>query len=192
MFLDFVPDENKLSFTIQYFLSHKRLISCFLSLERIESALLVIDLGRAKELHCCVEKHKPFVDKDMLDYARVISNTIGAGEERREMEEMKTFLHLGKNDTSVLVFAFDLEAFLNVWVLNNEVIFRKLNACLETFQFLIMELLGREKVSVVRNSSFSNSDSVVDTHNQMIFPFEMASGRHSLKMWLKILLAVVI
>ena len=65
MFLDFVPDQNKLSFTIQYFVSHKRLMSCFLSLERIKSALLVINLGRAKELHCCVEKHKNSVDKDM-------------------------------------------------------------------------------------------------------------------------------
>ncbi|CAB4012856.1 tetratricopeptide repeat 28-like [Paramuricea clavata] len=177
MFLDFVPDQNKVSFTTQYFVSHKRLMSCFLSLERIESALLAIDLGRAKELHCCVEKHKNSVDKDMFDYARVIWNRIGSGEERREMEEMKTFLHLGENDTSVLVFAFDLDAFLNVWVLNDEIIFRKLDARLETFQFLIVELLGREKVSVVRNSSFCNSDSVVDTHNQVIFPFEMPNGK---------------
>ncbi|CAB4010856.1 tetratricopeptide repeat 28-like [Paramuricea clavata] len=166
MFLDFVPDQNMLSFTIQYFVSHKYLMSCFLSLERIESALLVIDIGRAKELHFCLEKHKNSVDKDMFDYARGIWNRIEAREERREMEEMKTFLHLGENDTSVLVFAFDLEGFLNVWVLNDEVIFRKLDACLETFHFLIMELLGRENVRVVRNSSFCNSDSVVNT------PFE--------------------
>jgi hypothetical protein len=177
MFLDFVPDQNKLSFTIQYFQSHKRLMSCFLSLERIESALLVIDLGRAKELHCCVEKHKNSVDKDMFDYARVIWNRIGAREERREMEETKTSLHLGENDTSVLVFSFDLESCLNVWVLNDEVIFRKLDVCLETFEFLIMELLGREQVSIVRNSSFCNSDSVVDTHKQMIIPFEMPNGK---------------
>jgi hypothetical protein len=110
-------------------------MSCFLSLERIESALFVIDLGRAKELHCCVEKHKNYVDKEMFDYARLIWNRIGAREERRKMEEMKIFLHLGESDTSVLVFAFDLEAFLNVWVLNDEVIFRRLDACLETFQF---------------------------------------------------------
>ena len=177
MFLDFVPDENKLSFMINYFVSHKRLMSCFLSLERVESALLVVDLGRAKELHFCVDKHKNSVDKDMLDYARVIWNRIEAGEERRETEEMKTIFHLGENDTSVLVFAFDLKTFLNVWVLNNEVFFRKLDACLETFQFLIMELLWREKVSVVRNSSFCNSDSVVDTHNQMMFPFEMPNKK---------------
>jgi hypothetical protein len=42
---------------------------------------------------------------------------------------------------------------------------------------LIMEFLWREKVSVVRNSSFCNSDSVVDSHNQIIFPFEMPNGK---------------
>jgi hypothetical protein len=113
----------------------------------------------------------------MFDYARVIWNRIGAREERREMEEIKTSLYLGENYTSVLVFAFDLESCLNVWVLNDEVIFRKLDVCLETFQFLIMELLWREKVSIVRNSSFCNSDSVVDTHKQMILPFEMPNGK---------------
>jgi tetratricopeptide (TPR) repeat protein len=177
MFVDFVPDQHKLSFTIQYSLFHKRLMSCFLSLERIESALLVIDLCRAKELHFCVEKHKNSVGKGRFDYARVIWNRIAAREEQREIEEIKTFLHLGENDTSVLVFAFDLNSRLNVWVLNDEVIFRKLDVYLETIQFLIMELLGMEKVSVGRNSSFCNSDSVVDSHNQMIFPFEMPNER---------------
>ena len=177
IFLDFVPDQNKLSFTIQYFVAYKSLMSCFLSLERIESALLVVDLCRAKNLHCCVEKLKNSADKHMFDHARVIWSRIEAREERREMEEMKTFLHLGENDTSVLVFAFDLESFLNVWVLNDEVIFRKLDVCLETIQFLIMELFRKEKVSVVRISSFFNSNSVVDTQNQMSFPFEMPNGK---------------
>ncbi|CAB4013431.1 tetratricopeptide repeat 28-like, partial [Paramuricea clavata] len=121
IFLDFVPDQNKLSFTKQYFISHTSLMSCFLSFERIEAALLVIDLG-------------------MFDYA---------------------------------LFAFDLKDSLNVWVLNGEVIFRKLDACLETLECLIMELLGRLKVGVDRNSSFCKPDPVFDTHNQMIFPFEI-------------------
>jgi CHAT domain-containing protein len=48
---------------------------------------------------------------------------------------------------------------------------------LETVLFLIMELLRREKVNVDRNSSFCNSDSVVDTHNQIIIQFEMPNGK---------------
>ncbi|CAB4018865.1 tetratricopeptide repeat 28-like [Paramuricea clavata] len=173
IFLDLVPDENKLSFTKQYFESHRGLMSCFVSLERIESALLVIDLGRAKELHCCVEKHKNFVNKDMFDYARAIWNRIEAKEERRKMKEMQTSLHLGKNDTSILLFAFNSKDSLIFLVLNDEVIFRKLDACLETLVSLIMELLERVKVSVHRNSSFCNFNPVVDSHNQIIFPFEL-------------------
>jgi tetratricopeptide (TPR) repeat protein len=177
IFLDSVPDQNKLSFTKQYFESHRALMSCFLSLERIESALLVIDLGRAKELHCRVEKHKNSVNKDMFDYARAIWNRIETREERREMEEMQTFLHLGKNCTSILLFAFNLKDSLNVWVLNDVVIIRKLDACFETLQCLIMELLGRVEVSIDRNSSFCNSDSVVNSHDQMISPFEIPNTK---------------
>jgi tetratricopeptide (TPR) repeat protein len=173
IFLDSVPDQNKLSFTMQYFVYHKMLMRCFLFLERVESALLVIDLGRAKELHCCVEKHKNSINKDMFDYARGIWNRIKTREERRVIEEMQTFLHLGENDTSVLVFAFDSKDSLNVWVLNDEVSFRKWKVCLETVSFLIKELFRREKVNVGPNSSFCKFDSVVDTDNQMISSFEM-------------------
>jgi CHAT domain-containing protein len=177
IFLDSVPDENKLSFTKQYFVSHRTLMNCFLSLERIESALLAIDLGRAKELHCYIEKNKNSVDKDMFDYASAIWNRIEAKDERREMEEIQSNLHLGKDETSMLVFAFDSNDSLNVWVLNDEVIFRKLDACLEVLVSLIMEFLRREDVSVDWNSSFWDSDLIVEIHDETIFPFKIVNRR---------------
>ena len=69
-------------------------MSCFLSLERTESALLVIDLGRSKELHCCIEKRRNFVDKDLFDYARAIWNRIEARKEQIEIEGLQTLLQL--------------------------------------------------------------------------------------------------
>ncbi|CAB3993526.1 tetratricopeptide repeat 28-like, partial [Paramuricea clavata] len=64
-----VPEQNQLAFVKQYFDFHRILMSCFLSLERAEPALLVIDLGRCKELHFCIEKRRNSVDMGLFDYA---------------------------------------------------------------------------------------------------------------------------
>ena len=177
MFLESVPEQNQLTFVKKYFISHTILMSCFLSLERAKSALLVIDLGRSKELHYCIEKRRNSVDKDLFDYARAIWNRIEAREEQIEIEGLQTLFHLGKNDTSILVFAFDWEGFLNTWVLAEKVIFRKvLDARRETFYLLIMELLGRVNVKVDRNSSFYILDSVANTDNQVMSLFEFPSA----------------
>lgn len=44
-------------------------MSCFLSFEREKSALLAIDLGKAKELHFCIEKNRSRADTEMKDFA---------------------------------------------------------------------------------------------------------------------------
>ena len=88
IFLNFVPDLNKLSFTPQYFKTHRLLMSCFLYLERATSALLVIDLGKAKELHFCIEKYKNWLSTEMNDFARTIWNRIRVCEEEIEIEEI--------------------------------------------------------------------------------------------------------
>ena len=58
IFLKFVPDEHKLSFVTQYFKNYRLLMCCFLSLQRDKSALLVFDLGKAKELHSALKEVK--------------------------------------------------------------------------------------------------------------------------------------
>ena len=168
IFFDFVPDSNKLSFTGQYFKSHCLLMSCFLSLERTKFALLVIDLGKCKELHFCIEKHRNLVDKEMKDYACTIWDRISDCEEQIEIEEITEILHMPQNDSSVLVFAFDHERFLNIWILNEGLVFRKVDANSEKFLLLISQFLEKLNVNIDRNSSFHQIDSDVSTFFPMI------------------------
>ena len=101
IFLKFVPDRHKLFFITQYFKTHRLLMSCFLSLERDKSALLVIDLGKAKELHFCIERSKNRADAEMEDFSVTIWNRIRAFEEEMEIQEIQQTLHTEQNDTSI-------------------------------------------------------------------------------------------
>ena len=154
IFFNFVPDRNKLSFTAQYFRWHRILMSCFLSLERTKSALLVIDLGKCKELHFCIEKQRNCVDREMDDFTCSIWNRISACEEEIEIEEIQQILHKEKNDSSILVFAFDHKRFLNIWILNEGLVFRKVDGGSNKFFLLISQLLQKFNVNVDRDSSF--------------------------------------
>ena len=178
LFLHMVPDENKLAFIRQYFFAHIVSMTCFLSLQRTESALLVIDLGRGKELHFCVDKHKKIVDKEIVEYADATLNRIETRDEEMEIQEIQKILDGGRNDTSILVFAFDLKHFLHIWVLNDKCNYKKTDTRLEA---LIIELLGRENVSVNRDSSFFKLDSVASNNNQMILPLAMPYQKYAAK-----------
>ena len=182
MFLVSVPEQNQLAFVKQYFECHTTLMGCFLMLERAESALLVIDLGRSKELHCFIDKRWNSVGKDLLDYARALWNRIEAREEQIEIESLQALLHLRKNDATILLSAFDLEGVLNAWVLNDKVIFTKLfDARRETVLPLIKELLRRIDAHVDQNSSFYTLDSDANTDSRVMFPFELRSRKPASK-----------
>ena len=168
IFLNYVPDLNKLSFAPQYFKTHRDLMSCFLYLERAKSALLVIDLGKAKELHFCIEKYKNCGVTEMNDFALTTWNRIRACEEEIEIEEIQQILQMGKNDTSVLVYAFDYEGLLNIWVLNEGFVFRKVDAANETILSLMVHLVEKVNVMVGRNSSFQEDVSVENNYNPVI------------------------
>ena len=157
----FVPDQHKLSFITQYFKTYRLLMSCFLFLELDKSALLVIDLGKAKELHFCIERSKNRADVEMKDFSARTWNRIRASEEEIEIQEIQQILHSEQNDTSILVFAFDYEGFLNIWVLNEGFVFRKVDASSESMLSLVIELLEMVNVNVDRNSSFQEN-----TYNQ--------------------------
>ena len=164
IFFNFVPDQNKLSFTAQYFKCHRYLMSCFLYLERPKSALLVIDLGKCKELHFSIEKQRNCVDREMKDFTRSIWNRISACEDQIEIEEIQQILHKEKNDSSMLVFAFDHKGFLNIWVLNETFVFRQVDDAIETIFLLMFPLLEMLNVNLDRNSSFHQIVSFVDTY----------------------------
>ena len=163
MFFNFVPDRNKLFFTAQYFISHRLLMSCFLFLERPKSALLVIDLGKCKELHFCIEKHTNCLDTEMCDFTCSIWNRISACEEEIQVEEIQQILYKEKNYSSILVFAFDCKGFLNIWILNESLVVKKVNADSDNLFLLISQLLKKLSVNVDRNSSFYQTSSTVST-----------------------------
>ena len=165
IFFDFVPDHNKLKFTQQYFKSHVFLMSCFLSIGHTDSALLVADLGKAKELHFCIEKQKNTVRMDMFNYACAMWDQIDAGEEQIQFKQFNEIVHEGKTETSILIFAFDMDGFLNVWVFHERVIFRKLEVSLHAISLLITNLLERVNISVARNSSFCSTGSATHICN---------------------------
>ena len=177
IFFKFVPDKHKLSFVTQYFKAHRLLMCCFLSLEREKSALLVIDLGKAKELHFRVERSKNRADVEMKDFSVTTWNRIRASEEDIEIQEIQQILHTEQNDTSILVFAFDSEGFLNSWVLNEDFFFRKVDARSEAVLRLMVELLGMVNVNVDRNSSFQKNLSVENTYNLVNDPLGIVSRK---------------
>ena len=167
IFLNFVPDPNKLSFTSKYVETHHLLMSCFLFLERAKSALLVIDLGKAKELHFCIEKYKNCAATEMDDFALTTWNRIRACEEEVEIEEIQQILQMEKNDTSILAYAFEGDI-LNIWVLNKDFVFRKLGATEETIFSVMLHLLKMKNVTLGRNSSFQEDVSVENIYNPVI------------------------
>ena len=95
---------------------------------------------------------------------------------------MQTLFHLRKNDSSILVFAFDSEGVLNAWVLSDKVIFKKLlYARRETVVLLIKELLTRIDAHVDQNSSFHKLDSNANTNSRAMFPLELRSRKPASK-----------
>ena len=142
-------------------------MSCSVSLKWAKLALLVIDLGKAKELHFRIEKNRNCAGKEINDFAPATWNRIRAYEEEKEFDEIQQIFSLVKNDTSVLVFAFDHEGFLNIWVINDNFIFRKVDATIESILSTMVEFLRMVKVNVDRTSSFRKTVSVVNTHNPL-------------------------
>ena len=108
------------------------LISGFLFLERRKSALLVIDIGKCKELHFSIKKQRNGVDREMNDFTGSIWNRISACEEQIEIKEIQQILHKEENDFSILVFAFDHKGFLSIWALNETFVFRQVDDAIET------------------------------------------------------------
>ena len=170
IFLNYVPDSNKLSFAPQYFKTHRLLMSCFLYLERDKSALLVMDLGRAKELHFCIEKYKNSMATEMNDFACTTWKRIRSCEEEIEIEEIQQILQTGKNHTSILVYTFDHEGFLNIWVLNEDFVFRKVDAANEIILSMMVGLLEMVNVIVGGNSSFQENVPLENTNNSLNWP----------------------
>ena len=132
--------------------------------KRIAAALLVIDLGKAKALHAFrekVKKSKPdtSIEPDTsIQPATSIDLTwkkIDNNKEKMRTEENQESLEL-KSNSSLLLYAFDDENFLNIWVLNSEdgVKTFKHNKLLEKIDVLLKFLLENCNVNLNRDLSF--------------------------------------
>ncbi|XP_028400832.1 tetratricopeptide repeat protein 28-like [Dendronephthya gigantea] len=164
-FQNTVPDENKLSFTSFFCRAHGELMSCFVSLGRIESGLLVADLGRAKELHFSIERKRNYLDAQLSHYAQSIWSKIEKREENREIERIQNILQVKNNEISIVLFAFDFnEGSLKVWVLNSDVTFKCLHDLSIIWAFVI-NFSANRGVNVNRDSSFFKLDSLANEHS---------------------------
>ena len=155
IFSDMVPDRSKLYYTGLYFKFHKVSMACFVATNDLVAALLVMDRGRAKELSFCLQKQRKYFKRGMLEYANPVWEAKHA---KQELEELEIILEVETYSATVLFFAFDLQNILNVWVLNKDLIHRKLDVSFEVLNSLIFGLLGKFDVSVGRDCSFFNLD----------------------------------
>ena len=130
---------------------------CFIFLKRVEAALLVIDLGKAKALRAFREKvmeSKTDASVD-LTWKRIDNN-----EEKMRTAEIQEALEL-KSNSSVLLYAFDHDNLLNIWVVNsdNGVKTFKHNEVLEEIDLFLKFLLINCNLNLNRDSSFNKLDS---------------------------------
>ena len=122
-------------------------MACLLALKNYKAALFVLDSGRAKALHFSLQKQEKDFNKGMEEYANSVWDRINAGEDL-ELNELEIILQNETCSTTALVFAFDLENFLNVWILNESLIHMKLSATLEELFQLTNGCLRELNVSV--------------------------------------------
>ena len=157
IFSTLVVDQNKISFAKKYFNRYVTLMRCFIFLKRIEAALLVIDLGKAKALYAFRQKLKKSKTEGSMD---LIWKMIDNKEEKMRTKEIQEALEL-KSNSSVLLYAFDDDEFLNIFILNGEdgVKTFKYNKLLKQFDSFFNFLLSNFEVNLNRDSSFHKLDS---------------------------------
>ena len=165
-------DQHKISFAKEYFILHVTLMRCFIFLERLEAALLVIDLGKAKALHAFREKVKKSETDDSID---LTWKMIDENKEKMRTKEIQEALELKSNSTALL-YAFDHENRLNIWVANGEdgVKTFKYNELVKEFDMFFDFMRSNCDVNLNRDSSFQKLDSAGFTPDyQMIVPEQL-------------------
>ena len=75
-------------FADEYFKHYLTLMTCFILLKRVEVALLVMNLGKAKTLHVSIEKRRKLGTLDMVDSNRKTWHAIDSKSEKDEMDDI--------------------------------------------------------------------------------------------------------
>ena len=160
---------------------HKIAMTCLLAIKNFKAALSVLDRGKAKELNFSLQKKAKIFKKSMEECANSVWDRIIAGEEDLELKELEIILEPETCSSAALVFAFDFEMCLNVWILKEGLIHKKLDVTFEELYLLIFEYLGKFKVGVGRDSSFFSLDVSPNTDENIRFPGllkEKTSSKH--------------
>ena len=173
-------DQNKISFAEEYFSSYMILRLCFLFLKRIEAALLVIDLAKAKALHAFMEKVKKSKTDTSID---LTWKRIDNGEEKLRIAEIREALEL-KSNSCVLFYTFDEKKFLHILVLSSENVVKTfkhtqfLGEIIDTFLNILLIIFA---VVVNRNSTFYELDSGCTHGSPMVPSSRMNSSPEKIK-----------
>ena len=174
IFSDMVPDRSKLTYTGLYFCIHEMSMASFVAVKNLEAALLVMDRGRAKELSFCLQKQRKYSKRGKLEYANPVWE---AKQRKQELKEIEIILEVETYSATVLFFAFGLENYFNVWILNKNLIHRKLDVRLEVLHSSIFGLLEKFDVSVGRDCSFFNLEAPLASNENNIFHSEKSNRK---------------
>ena len=96
---------------------------------------------------------------------------------KQELKEIEIILEVETYSATVLFFAFDMENYLNVWILNKNLIHRKLDVSLEVVNSSIFGLLEKFDVSVGRDCSFFNLEVHLSSNENNIFHSEKSNRK---------------
>ena len=174
IFSDMVPDRSKLTYTRLYFEFHESSMACFVAVNNLEAALLVMDRGRAKELSFCLQKQRKYSKTGKLEYANPVWET---KQRKQQLKEIEIILEVDTYSATVLFFAFDLQNHLNVWILGKNLIHRNLDVSFEVLNSLIFGLLRKFDVSVGRDCSFFNLEVPFASNENNIFHSERSNRK---------------
>ena len=97
-----VPDQSKLTYAGSYFTFHKISMACFVDVNNLEAALLVMDRGRAKELSFCLQKQRKYSKRGKFEYANPVWE---AKQRKQELKEIEIILEVETYSATVLIFA---------------------------------------------------------------------------------------
>lgn len=117
-FSDLVVDRNKASFASEYFERYSTLMYCFVLLKRIEAALLVMVLGKAKAFQVSIERRSKLEILDMVDCVQRIWHARYTKRENDETDEIEKALQLKENCSTVLFYSFHGK-YLHIWISNS-------------------------------------------------------------------------
>ena len=92
-----VVDRNKVWFANEYFKPYLTLLTCFILLKRVEVALLVMNLGKAKALHVSIEKRRKLGTFDMIDSNRKTWHVIDNKSKEDQMDDIGKTPQLKEN-----------------------------------------------------------------------------------------------